>query len=74
LSVDGAANKKCKHFGPSEMHCSETLNYKRFSCTKFHLLKNWTTTLPGTIDLQFDISKENDRRRLEKVIELMEID
>ena len=66
--------QKCDHFGPGKMHCSKTLNYKRFMCKKFNLLKKLTTALPGTIDLDFYVSKENDRRRLEKVLELMEID
>ena len=71
--------QKCDHFGPRETWCYEGKKNRRFSdyrfsCTKFHLLKYWTTALPGTIDLKFDISKENDRRRLEKVLELMVID
>jgi hypothetical protein len=38
------------------------------------ILKEWTTTLPGTINLQFNISEENDRKKLEKVLELMELE
>jgi len=67
--------QKCDHFGPSETWCyKDGKRNRRFRCKKFNLLNNWTTALPGTIDLKFDVSKENDRRRLEKVLELMKID
>ena len=69
--------KKCDHFGHSKTLCVESKKIatkRRFKCKSFNLLKTWATTLPGTIDLKFDISEQNDRRRLEKILELMEID
>jgi len=42
-----------------------------FKCKKFNLLKS--CSLPGTLEMKFDISKLHERKRLEKVLELMEI-
>jgi hypothetical protein len=65
-----------KHYGMG-CHPTETtfLRGRKFTCNrKPHLLKELTTTLPGKFDLKLNISKENDRKRLEKVLELIEID
>jgi hypothetical protein len=44
-----------------------------FQCSKFNLLKEWNSTLPGSLELKFNIAKLHDRKKLDKVLELMEM-
>ena len=40
---------------------------------EIHLLKEWNSTLPGSLELKFNIAKLHDRMKLDKVLELMEM-
>ena len=56
--------------GGSDHRCSTGYGHC-FKCKKFNLLKS--CSLPGTLEMKFDISKLHERKRLEKVLELMEM-
>lgn len=43
-----------------------------FHCKKFQVLKRCTNNVPGKIETTFTISSEDDRKRLQKLLEFME--
>jgi hypothetical protein len=68
-------NRRCSNHYGADHQCHPNYDFK-FSCDRrSHLLKELNTNdCSGTIDLKYDISLAGDRKRLEKVLELIDID
>ena len=56
---------------PSTKRCP--MAYSGFMCKKMQTLKKCVTKMPVKIEMTCNISKEDDRQRLEKILEFMEI-
>ena len=67
-----ASTKRCPN---SNSHSYREMYhiYDGFMCKKMQTLKKCATKIPIKIEMTCNISKEDDRQRLEKILEFMEI-